>query len=103
MLIVTVRTLDFYNLNLFLTYFGIVLLGNCAKMKFDMLTASAVTASKSCYQTLGPVCVVFLFIKVGIIHVLILPFAVKNGMLPEVVCFSNVTICNLSIAGMTII
>jgi hypothetical protein len=96
LLVITVRTLDFYNLILFLTYFGTVLLGNCAKMKFDMLTASAVTASKSCYQTLGPVCVVFLFIKVGRIRMVILPSAVKDGTLPEVVCFSDVTICNLS-------
>lgn len=29
--LITVRTLDFYNVNLFLTYFGRVLLGNCAK------------------------------------------------------------------------
>lgn len=65
-------------------------------LKFDILTASAVAASNSCYQTLGPVCVVFLFIKVGRINVLIPAFAVTNGMLPEVMCFFNVMICNLS-------
>ena len=96
LLSIPVRTLDFYNMNLFLTYFGTVLLGHCAKMKFAMLTASALTASKSCYQTLGPVCFVFLFIKEGSITVLIPPSAGKRGILPEVVCFFNVTICNLS-------
>jgi len=92
---IPVRTLDFYNVNLFITYFGSVLLGHCAKMKFAMPTASALTASKSCYQTLGPVCFVFLFIKVGRITVLIPPSAGKSGILPEVVCFFDVTICNL--------
>ena len=83
-------------MNLFLTYFGTVPLGHCAKMKFAIPTASALTASKSCYQTLGPVCFVFLFIKVGRITVLIPPSAGKSGILPEVVCFFDVTICNLS-------
>jgi len=92
-------------MNLFLMYFGTVLLGHCAKMKFAMPTASALTASKSCYQTLGPVCFVFLFIKVGRITVLIPPSTGKSGILPEVVCFFDVTICNLirCRVGMTLI
>jgi hypothetical protein len=45
LLSIAVRILDFYNLNLFLMYFGTVLLGHCAKMKLAILTASALTTS----------------------------------------------------------
>ena len=76
-------------------YFRTVLLGHCAKMKSAMPTASSLTASKSCYQTLEPVCFVFLFVKVVRITVLIPPSAGKSGILPEVVRFFDVMICNL--------